>query len=224
MCDVWKQPNGIFDQTDFWSTATEKIFPYLKEIDVLGGEPFVQKDSFRLIREISRINPDCTWAFVTNGNYNFIPVAKHLDQVHLRWIQLSLDASTEKTYLEVRKGGGFQLVLRTLQLLTEYREVRERMDAPFDLSVSFCVQRGNWLEIPGFLELCQKFNVHPIFQLLFEPTPLSLLTLPEIEKKKIATFLEPLRNEGLQSAILNPLLHSLTEERKQSPRDLNFPS
>ncbi len=82
---------------------------------MLGGEPFVQRDAFRLIDAVSSVNPACSWAFVTNGSYKFEgPVRSRLDKLKLRWIQLSLDSVDPKTYAAIRVGGKLSSALATL--------------------------------------------------------------------------------------------------------------
>src|SRR5439155_91000 len=49
MCDVWRQPNELYDNSDLWTLGPEKIFPFLLEVDMLGGEPFIQRDTYRFI-------------------------------------------------------------------------------------------------------------------------------------------------------------------------------
>jgi MoaA/NifB/PqqE/SkfB family radical SAM enzyme len=33
MCDIWRQPNGVYDESEFWALGPTEIFPFLKEID-----------------------------------------------------------------------------------------------------------------------------------------------------------------------------------------------
>ncbi len=212
MCEVWTQPNGIYDDQNFWNWGREKIFPWLREIDVLGGEPFIQADTYRLIAEISSVNPECDWAFTTNGHFNFKAVERFLDRVPIRWIQLSLDSVRSDTFAKIRVGGNLERAMATLSHLQEYQEVRTGRGQSFRLTVSMCVQRANWDEIDLFLNFCAGQNVTPILQFAFIPEETSLLTLPIKERELIVNSLAPLKlkwPEEILQPILSPLLASV---------------
>lgn len=190
MCDVWKQPNGLYDASDFWTLGPDKIFPYLKEMDVLGGEPFVQSDTFRLINEISKVNKECTWAFVSNGQYKFGPVLRtHLDKINLRWFQISLDSVNAETYPRVRQKGVLEKTLRTIDDLCEYRKQRADEGRPFNFLISMCVQKENWREIHEFLEFADGKSISAILQFAYQPDNTSLLYLNSKERMEVLNYL-----------------------------------
>ena len=56
MCHIWKMENGYYDKNEFWKNAEIDFFPYIKEIELLSGEPFIQKDTYKLIDVISSLN------------------------------------------------------------------------------------------------------------------------------------------------------------------------
>lgn len=213
MCDVWKQPNGVYDQSDFWTRGPEKIFPFLKEIDVLGGEPFVQPDTYRLIDEIHKVNQECSWAFVTNGQYRFkTPIESRLEKINLRWLQVSLDSVNHKTYSLVRKGGELGLVLKTIDDYLKFRERRKLQGKPFRFIVSMCVQSLNWKEIPQFLNTVKFWDAIPILQFAYHPDTTSLLDLSKEEKRDILDFLteiSPKYGAETLKAIHAPIQESL---------------
>ena len=70
MCDVWSQPNGLYENSDLWTEGPEKIFPYLVEVDMLGGEPFIQKDTFKFIDAVSEVNKTCRWGISCKFSHN----------------------------------------------------------------------------------------------------------------------------------------------------------
>jgi cyclic pyranopterin phosphate synthase len=165
MCDVWKQPNGIYDSSDFWVVGPTEIFPYLLEVDMLGGEPFIQADTFRFIDAVSAVNPRCTWGFITNGNYVLnAKLISYLDKLILRHIHISLDAMSAETYAKIRVGGRWEKTLQTVKDYAAYRARRSEEGRGFALFASFCVQRDNWRELPSFLLLCEELGLTPIIQ------------------------------------------------------------
>ena len=221
MCGVWKQPNGLYNESDFWTIGPTDIFPHLKEIDVLGGEPFVQSDTFRLIDEISSVNSTCSWAFVTNGNYKFNnTIRTRLDRVAIRWFQLSLDSLNPEVYAQIRLKGELARALSTLEELRKYRIERKLTGNDFRIIVSMCVQKLNWTEIPAFLDFCISREIEPILQFAYYPPHLSLLDLSIFERKKIE---ESLRQLLVQYGprFIRPIFTPLRESLKTMPENIS---
>lgn len=186
MCDVWTQPNGLYDKSDLWQIGPEKIFPYLKEVDMLGGEPFIQKDTFKFIDQVSKVNQDCTWGFITNCHYRVSKQLKEtLATLKLRHVHLSMDAISAQTYAQIRLKGDFERVLETVHEFIEIRDAREKEGRGFALFASMCVQRGNWHELPEFLKFCDKFKLQPIIQELIGRNHLSLDDMHDHQKDQL---------------------------------------
>lgn len=193
MCDVWKQPNGLYDQSDFWTLGPEKIFPYLVEVDMLGGEPFIQKDTFRFIDEVSKVNKICKWGFITNCSYNFNDKLRSaLDKIHIRHLHLSMDGITKEVYEKIRKNGNHEKTFRTIQDFLDYRSNRTTGNRNFPVFGSMCVQRDNWHEIGLFLEFCKKNKMNPILQSVIGRNHLSLDQLELSQYEEILNIISPL--------------------------------
>jgi len=76
------QPRSMYQST-FWSEGEQAIFPKLEQVSVKSGEPFIQKDTYRLIERVSAVNPGCRWSLTTNGQYKLTPyILEHLDRIH----------------------------------------------------------------------------------------------------------------------------------------------
>jgi len=212
MCDVWRQPNGTYDGTEFWEKGPKEIFPFLVEIDVLGGEPFVQPDTYRLIDEVSACNPECSWGFVTNGQYQFNrAIRDRLDRINVRWIQLSLDSVHPETYSKVRLRGELSRALATLKALREYRVERIlKGKSKFKLSISMCVQKANWRETGDFLEFAEKNGLELDLQFAYNPDPVSLHTLPAGERAEACAYFESLCGR-FEPGHLQPVIRALKD-------------
>src|SRR5262249_21056328 len=148
MCDVWSGPNGVYDEAGFWDYAPERLFPFLRELHVLGGEPFIQKDTFRLIDAVTRLNPDSIWSFITHAHWRCEgPIEAALERVRLRNITVSIDSLIPETYARIRRKGSLERVLSTLDALVAYRARRLREDRGFGLIMTMVVQQENWREL-----------------------------------------------------------------------------
>ncbi|MBI3556369.1 MAG: SPASM domain-containing protein [Deltaproteobacteria bacterium] len=193
MCDVWREPNHLYDECDFWTDGPTKIFPYLLEIEMLGGEPFIQKDTFRFIDEVCKVNKTVTWGFITNCQYKFTEqLQSYLDKIRLRSLHMSLDSVNPETYAKIRLKGDLKKTLSTVQSYMRYRDLRKLSGQRMQLFASMCVQRANWREIPEFLAFCDERDVQPVLQNVIGRDHLSLRTLERSEREGIIEFLSPL--------------------------------
>jgi cyclic pyranopterin phosphate synthase len=203
MCDVWRQPNELYDHSDLWTIGPEKIFPYLVEVDMLGGEPFIQKDTYEFIDAVSRVNQTCTWGFITNAHYRLTPhITGHLDRIKLRHIHMSLDSLDTQTYSQIRLKGDLGKVLATVDDYVAYRKTRRAKGDDFVLFASMCVQRSNWREIPRFLDFCTERELQPLFQSVIGMPELSLDTLSVAERQDVLAQLRPIAEAGRGYAVL----------------------
>ena len=203
MCHVWEQPNGLYDKSDFWTYGPEKIFPHLVEVDMLGGEPFIQKDTFRFIDLVAQVNPKCSWGFITNCSYKFSSVLeKHLDRIKIRHIHMSIDSLVSETYAQIRKKGNLDKTLATVMSFIDYRKKRTLKGEPFTLFASFCIQKSNWMEIVNILDFCDKHQLRPILQSVIGDENLSLNHLKQKDLEGILNILEPFINGNRRLTIM----------------------
>jgi cyclic pyranopterin phosphate synthase len=210
MCDIWSGPNGVYDESQFWKDGEKDIFPYIEHIDLLGGEPFVQKDTFRLIDMVSKLNPNCLWAITTNGNWNFNEgIKKALDKIKLSSITISFDGIFADTYLKIRKKGNYKQTIKAIDELISYRDNGEH----FHLQLDFCVQRDNFKEVFAFIHFCKKKNVAHSFIFLLDPHELSLLNMKKEDLKDFYNELRTMYTKTKDKELLT-LIKPLNEHYK----------
>lgn len=184
MCHVWKMPNGLYNDKNFWIPAKENIFPYLQEVDMLSGEPFIQADTFRLIDEISEVNPHCQWSFTTNAHWLLNKkIIDALEKIEVKNLMISIDSLDKETYAIIRKKGNLDLVLRNVERLKEYEADRlSRGKSGFSMNLNALIQKDNWRECRHFIDWGLENNIHPFVKFCYEPEEHSLLTLSSKEK------------------------------------------
>ena len=191
MCHVWKMPNGLYDEINFWEYAKENLFPTIHEVDMLSGEPLIQKDTFRLINEVSEVNPNCLWTITTNAHWKLSQhITSHLDKIKIKNLIVSIDSLNAGTYYKIRYPGKIDLVLSNLERIMEYKNARtDRQLDDFNVHWNFLAQKDNWREIPEVLEYTEKRGILPFVTFLYEPHEFSLLNLENNEKSTIVTYL-----------------------------------
>jgi MoaA/NifB/PqqE/SkfB family radical SAM enzyme len=180
MCDVWKLPNGLYDEINFWEPAKKEIFPHLKEIDMLSGEPLIQPDTYRLFDEVTAVNPECEWTITTNVHWKFNKkISDSFDKIKLKTLIVSIDSLVPEVYAKIRYPGKLSTALTALDEILNYRKTKKS----FDIHMNFLVQRDNWQEVFKAIDFCYKKEISPFLTFLYEPTEFSLLT--ESNEKKI---------------------------------------
>lgn len=220
MCIVNKKPNNRYQSAQFWYQLKNDIVPYLEEIDMLSGEPFIQHDTYRLIEMVSAENPKCKWIFTTNGHW-FLDQEKinYFDKIIIKNMIISIDGITETTYAKIRRGGTLEIVKNNIQNLLKYNESRKISGKnTIDFRLNFLTQQDNWKEVDSFIDYANSVGIKPFVTYLYEPTNLSLSSLPQ--EKRIAIIEYYIKNLSwsylkLMMRILGPLLDTI-ETKKES--------
>jgi radical SAM protein with 4Fe4S-binding SPASM domain len=220
MCHVWKMPNDLYTNENFWNYAKERIFPTLREVELLSGEPFLQKDTYKLIDILSKQNPTCRWIITTNGHWKLNnKIKKDLDKVLLRDIIISIDSVVPETYSKIRKLGNLEVVLKNLEDFINYeKNRRDRGLSGFNIKINYLIQKDNWKEI----KIIHDFNknkpeISSFITFLHEPHVYSLLTLTENQKLDILHFYFTTLNPqeiALTMRVLRPIIMSLNKKNK----------
>lgn len=176
MCDVWMMENGLYDNIGFWERCETEFFPYIKEIELLSGEPFIQKDTYRLIDMIAKVNPQVLWSITTNAFWKWNPaIEKALDKIEIKNIILSIDSLNEERYAQIRRGGNLKQVLETLEYLRLYEKRRlEAGRTGLGLTLHFLVMKNNWRELPLVADFIEDKGMRLTVNNCCEPEELSL--------------------------------------------------
>lgn len=189
MCHVWKLPNGFYTEENFWKPGRETIFPFVKEIDMLSGEPLIQHDTFKLIEEVSKVNPECLWSITTNAHWKLsTKISDALDKIKIKNLIVSVDSFETETYAKIRKKGRLETVLRALDDLKVYEKQRlSKGMTALNMNLNFLIQKDNWKEVKSAIDLCLEKDIYPFMTMCYEPSEYSLLSL---DNKEIVEILE----------------------------------
>ena len=110
MCIQWMEPNGRYTEENFWKHAREKIFPGLAEVFICGGETFIQKDTYKLIDEITSKSHNCEFQFITNAHWRFsAKIRETLDKIEkLNNLHVSIDSLIPEVFSKIRLKGKYR--------------------------------------------------------------------------------------------------------------------
>jgi len=176
MCDVWMMENGLYDRIGFWDHSEIEFFPFIREIELLSGEPFIQKDTYRLMDMIARVNPEVLWSITTNGFWNFNKkIQNDLDKIKIKNIIFSIDSLNDDLYSQIRLGGKLSQVLKTVDDLRSYEGQRlEHEKTGLGLTLHFLVMKNNWKELPDIVDYTQEKGMRLTVNNCYDPKELSL--------------------------------------------------
>lgn len=178
MCTNVLEENGGYDHQEFWDHCAEKVFPFVKEIEIIGGEPFLIENSFRLVEMVHQSNPNCLWRVTTNAHYKFNEKFERIaDKMRFESFAVSIDSLKQDVFAKIRDGAKLDLVEETLDAWIEYSNNRPS-DNPMKVVVNFVVQRENAFEVPSFIDFCEAKGAVPYLILLHDPEEFSILDLP----------------------------------------------
>ncbi len=120
-------------------------------IALTGGEPFLKKELFPILKYLE--NSEYIWriGILTNGvliKDEIIEKLKSLKKLY--YIQISLDGATEKTNDFIRGKGSYKRAIESFRLLQEHKINRRLM---------FTVHKKNFQEVPSLIDLVIKENI-----------------------------------------------------------------
>lgn len=152
-----------------------EFIPFLDEVIISGGEPFLSPLSLKLMQQVIHKNPRCTISVNTNGTI-LTDEIKDMMEKGMFNINLSLDSITKSTYEKIRVGAHFESVMEHLMFFATYLKKRNS-----SVSIPVCPLRLNCKEIPELVSFCNKNSFHIVFVHVFKAHEVALYSAaPEL--------------------------------------------
>ncbi|MBY0552897.1 radical SAM protein [bacterium] len=218
MCHVWQKPNALYDKINFWEKLDFWI-ENLHEVELLSGEPFIQKDTYKLIDLLSEKKPNAEWTITTNANWKLNDhIKSQLNKIKMKNLIISLDSTRAETYKVIRKKGDFNKALQTMKDLQDYDLWRLSNGlSGLNIRINFLFQQENWQELGDVYNFSKTHQVEVFRTFLYEPTQYSLLSLEETRRTDILEWY--FSNLSLQqilnsTRVIRPLIDSLNPVNK----------
>ncbi|NWF97692.1 MAG: radical SAM protein [Nitrospirae bacterium] len=128
----------------------------IKRIVLTGmGEPFFRQDSKRLL--FNNKNKEIVFDIITNG----LLLNEYWDKIkNQRFgnLLISIDAAEKKVYEKIRKGGSWDTLQRSLNLVKDNKNHFE------SITLNMTVMRSNYTQIPDFIEMSKSYGFNVSFQ------------------------------------------------------------
>ena len=140
--------DGTLSLIDIHELARQFAQMEIPSLWLSGGEPLMHPDIKEVVRTFSSVKP-LDFCMVTNGLLLFPDISRSLIEAGLTWLSISIDASNEDTYRNIR-GGDYATVIENID---SFLALREKMGSrlPF-LRVSFIKMKENADEENTFIE------------------------------------------------------------------------
>jgi molybdenum cofactor biosynthesis enzyme MoaA len=154
MCVYGRTPRRDIDDAVF--DELPELWPTLRSLTLLGGEPLANPRVMTLLREFdARRWPDASIDVVTNGSLLTEKALRHLRHCSFGTVVISVNAGDADTYGRVQRGIEFEALLANLRALAEYRRTSHRW---FHVNLSFVLQPASLGSLIPFGELARSFG------------------------------------------------------------------
>ncbi|WP_218824291.1 radical SAM protein [Pontibacter ummariensis] len=135
-------------------------FPEIQELHLQGlGEPMMHPQLFEMVAFAAKRGIKVS----TNSNMTLFSQrrAEHCVTSGLDSLHVSVDGATAETFENIRVGGKFERVISNVEILKKAKE-KLKSETPH-LRLIYVLMRQNLHELPDFVRLAEKLNVHEIF-------------------------------------------------------------
>lgn len=153
----------------------EDLRPFLEHVEVvkiLGGEPFLGRESLRVIEMLVKMGSRAEVHVTINGTQWTPRVERILERLPLVII-VSLDGVHKEAYESIRIGADLDVVLTNLDRFRRYAEVHGTR-----VNLAHCLMTSNWRDFPDFLRCAEERKLSAYVNTATYPNSLSLFHLP----------------------------------------------
>ena len=164
----------------------EEYIPYLKEAKFYGGEPFLIEHYYKIWDIVKRRNPGLKMFVITNGTVwnNKMREALYGGTFD---VAVSIDAMDKSLLEKIRKN----VVKETL--ITNIHHIKDYVSfAGTSMTLSFTLQKENWMEFPKIIEFANSINAHLFISYLETPVEFAITRLNKDDlihiKEQLSTY------------------------------------
>lgn len=189
-CHNWKSSSEFDGSEESWEDLKKNIFPYLCEIDLKGGEPFIQKRNYDLMEYVSEVNPLCVWDITTNGQIKFnTEISRYLDKLLIGVFAVSIDSLNPEIFKILRKNGELSKTMNFLNCLIDYNSMR-KPGFQFQICLNFVIQKENWQETESIIQFCLLKKITLYLIPMVDPFEYSIHSLNIQNLQAVKLYLE----------------------------------
>lgn len=151
--------------TDAFFEELDDFLPHLHTVSFLGGEPFLARESLRLMERLVGLDLEPVCHVTTNGTILNRRVERIVSALPVE-VTVSVDAVDDETFARVREGADLGEVLRNLRRLIE-------LAGKEHVRLAYCLMVPTWQELAGVLRLGDELDVDVVVNTVHHPPRLS---------------------------------------------------
>ena len=154
-CDIWKFPN--------WQLQESRVreimegFPYLENMNWLGGETFLYKGFEEVLEEGSKYDT-LHQTIYTNGLLLTERVLEKISKANISLL-IAIDAGKKETYEYLRRGASWNKLCKNLELI---KEVSKKTNKKIRTVFNAVISKSNYKEIFDMVEMANKYDFNEI--------------------------------------------------------------
>jgi radical SAM protein with 4Fe4S-binding SPASM domain len=169
-----------------------RYLPHATALTFLGGEPFLQKECYRIWDMMIDMRLALPCHVTTNGSIYNQRVEKLLQSLPFN-LSVSVDGVTKETVESIRVNVKFETLMENVRRFSSYAlghsDPHANKRLPF-LQLNFCVMQQNWREVADFFLFGEDLGAKVWSVLVTYPRESSLFSVPPDELRSIVTELQ----------------------------------
>jgi len=165
---------------DGFFAQIEPFVAHAQGVSLLGGEPFLQPECFRLLELLIAAGRRIPVHVTTNGTVFDARVERVLGHLPVQ-VAVSLDGVRPETIERIRVGASAVEVLANARRFARHSHLLGRQ-----CTLNFCLLRENWRELPDLFLLAQELGAGTWVVPVTHPPETSLFTLPAGSRREVA--------------------------------------
>lgn len=158
--------------------------PHIEAALFYGGEPFVQKECFRIWDLMAEICPTAECWVTTNGTQFNPRIERLLEKLPFSFC-ISMDGVTKATVESVRVNANFERVRENVERFLAYARRRGTQ-----VHLTYCMMRQNWQEFGDYLLYADERGCSVYVNTVDSPPDFSLYTLTAEELADVVHAME----------------------------------
>ncbi len=183
-------PDRFFDEL-------REFLPHLDRAYFYGGEPFLEREVFRIWDTMTELGLRTPCLVTTNGTQWNDRIERILQRLPFSF-SVSIDGITRETFEKIRKNARFDDVMENLARFQVF--TREHGT---NLSLSHCLMVPNWHEFADYLLFAEEREIPVTVNTVNWPAEVSLFALPKGDLERVVRSLEARDDELRRSLRLN---------------------
>lgn len=172
----------VFDDRFF--EDLRKYLPHLRWLKILGGEPFLANESYRIWDMLIEAGLQTPCHVTTNGTQYNAKVERILEALPVSF-SVSMDGATKETVERVRKNANFETLHANFRRFHAY--ARERGT---DIGLTYCLLPCNYHEFGDYLLFADEWDVDVSVNTVLHPPEHSLYAMNAEELRPIVDALD----------------------------------